>query len=69
MKGLAFTKYKGVIADPEKTELYGVNPVFIFDPDDQSNKLPESFNVAVASRWELCPEAIKQLFIRAFTTD
>ena len=67
MKGLAFTKYKGVIADPEKIELYGVNPVFIFDPDDQSNKLPESFNVSVASRWELCPEAIKQLFIRAFT--
>ena len=53
---------------PSKKQVYGFSPVFVFDPDNPANRLPEDPDYAVArKRWELCPPELKALFIRAFT--
>lgn len=53
---------------PAKIRIYGEEPVFIFDPKDRSNRLPEDpdYNTA-RRRWEQCPKIIQDLFIKAFT--
>lgn len=51
-----------------KTKVYGENPVFIFDPTNDQNGLPNDPEYDTArERWKLCPDSLKQLFIRAFT--
>ncbi len=53
---------------PSKKQVYGITPVFVFDPDNPANRLPEDPDYAVArKRWELCPPELKAMFIRAFT--
>ncbi|MEO5351063.1 MAG: hypothetical protein H7836_15680 [Magnetococcus sp. YQC-3] len=53
---------------PAKIRIYGEEPVFVFDPRDRSNRLPEDpdYNTA-RRRWEQCPKIIQDLFIKAFT--
>ena len=53
---------------PAKIRIYGEEPVFVFDPQDESNRLPDDpdYNTA-RRRWEQCPKAIKELFVKAFT--
>ena len=49
-------------------ELYGLNPVFIFDPIDRSNRLPDEAGYQHAkAMWMVLPDYIKKLFVRAFT--
>ncbi|RJP92425.1 MAG: protein kinase [Desulfobacteraceae bacterium] len=53
---------------PAKKRVYGENPVFIFDPKDRSNQLPNDPEYATAKkRWVYCPAPLKELFTRAFT--
>lgn len=53
---------------PAQTRVYGQNPVFIFDPNDGSNRLPNDPQYATAQRrWDGCPAGLRQLFTRAFT--
>lgn len=53
---------------PAKKRVYGLTPVFIFDPSDDSNRLPVDPDYITASkRWGYCPESLKELFTRAFT--
>ncbi|MEP3429720.1 MAG: hypothetical protein ABJL33_18610 [Hyphomicrobiales bacterium] len=49
--------------------LYGT-PVFIFDPLDKSNEVPvnEDGYRNLPARWQGCPEALKKLFVRSFTS-
>jgi hypothetical protein len=43
-------------------------PLFVFDPDDQRNKLPEDPDYEIARRrWGYCPPSLRQLLTRAFT--
>jgi DNA-binding helix-hairpin-helix protein with protein kinase domain len=52
---------------PAKRKVYG-NPVFIFDPRDRRNGLPEDPEYMTAgSRWGYCPASLRDLFTRAFT--
>ncbi|MBF0584392.1 MAG: protein kinase [Magnetococcales bacterium] len=53
---------------PAKVRIYGEEPLFVFDPEDDSNRLPDDpdYNTA-RKRWEQCPKIIKDLFIKAFT--
>jgi len=53
---------------PAKKLVYGEKPVFIFDENDKSNILPNDpeYNTP-RRRWELCPEILKGLFVKAFT--
>jgi DNA-binding helix-hairpin-helix protein with protein kinase domain len=54
-----------------KTEkkIYGENPVFIFDPNDESNRPVPSIHKAAVSRWPVMPEYLKETFIKAFSKE
>jgi DNA-binding helix-hairpin-helix protein with protein kinase domain len=52
---------------PAMTRLYGLEPVFIFDPADESNRpVPGCHDNALAF-WPLYPRFLRELFTRAFT--
>jgi len=54
--------------DPARRKIYGISPVFIFDPNDERNRLPSDPTYAIASRrWALCPPALQKLLTHAFT--
>ena len=49
-------------------EIYGRNPVFVFDPDKGSNRLPNEPGYRhVARHWKVLPTEIRKLFTKAFT--
>jgi len=52
---------------PAKRRIYGENPVFIFDPNDKSNRPDDPDYETVKSLWALCPQKLKDLFTKAFT--
>ncbi len=52
---------------PAMRKLYGINPVFIYDPDDESNRpVPGDQDNAIVF-WKIYPEFLKSRFIDAFT--
>ncbi len=52
---------------PAMTKLYGLEPVFIFDPEDRSNEPVPGEQDNPLSFWPIYPSFLHQLFIRAFT--
>jgi len=53
--------------DNAKRKIYGSEPLFIFDPENDSNRpLPEFHNNAILF-WKIYPSFIKKLYIKAFT--
>ena len=49
-------------------KVYGKDPVFVFDPVDKRNRLPNDPDyVGVGKRWSHCPPSLQNLFTRAFT--
>jgi len=53
---------------PAKKQVYGITPVFIFDPGNTANRLPADPDYALAGRrWDLCPPPLRAMFLRAFT--
>jgi len=50
-------------------EIYGNNPVFVFDPKDKSNVPSKIIHKHVIERWELIPEYLKDIFIRSFSKE
>lgn len=48
-------------------KLYGTNPVFIFDPDNKTNRPVRGYQDNALIYWDLYPENLKQLFVQAFT--
>ena len=53
--------------DEAMTELYGNNPVFIFDPQNPSNAPDPQYQTNPIEFWPIYPQFLKDLFIRAFT--
>lgn len=52
---------------PAMDELYGHKPVFIFDPDNDTNRpIPGLHDNAIAF-WDVYPNFLKELFTRSFT--
>ncbi len=49
-------------------KLYGTDPVFIWDPADQRNRPLPGYQDNAIIYWDLYPKALKDLFIRSFTT-
>lgn len=48
-----------------ESDLFGKRPLFVFDPDDESNRpAPER---TVQTFWQLWPEVVRERFTRAFT--
>ena len=52
---------------PAMTKLYGTEPVFIFDPNDQSNEPVPGYHDNAIAFWPIYPEFLRSLFLKAFT--
>lgn len=53
---------------PAKKQVYGISPVFVFDPGNMTNRLPADPDYSIArNRWEISPPELRAFFIRAFT--
>ncbi|MBF0185145.1 MAG: protein kinase [Magnetococcales bacterium] len=53
---------------PAKIRIYGEEPLFVFDPENDSNRLPEDPEYQTARRrWQQCPPSVQELFLKAFT--
>ncbi len=52
---------------PAMTRLYGTEPLFIFDPDDDSNRPMPGYHDNVLAFWPLYPQFLRDLFTQAFT--
>ncbi|MDR2660322.1 MAG: hypothetical protein LBC27_10120 [Spirochaetaceae bacterium] len=50
-------------------KIYGENPVFIFDPEDSSNRPVHGLHKGAISFWPLLPSYAQDLFIKAFSKD
>ena len=48
-------------------KLYGTNPVFIFDPENKSNRPIRGYQDNALIFWDLYPDVLKSLFTQAFT--
>lgn len=53
---------------PAMNRLYGEQPLFIFDPDDDSNAPLPSHHENALAFWPVYPLSVRNLFTRAFTT-
>lgn len=52
---------------PAMTQLYGIAPVFIFDPNDKSNRPVPGYHDNALAYWPLYPQFLRDLFTRSFT--
>jgi DNA-binding helix-hairpin-helix protein with protein kinase domain len=52
---------------PAMTRLYGTEPVFIFDPDDQSNRPVPGLHDNALAFWPIYPQFLRDLFTQSFT--
>lgn len=53
---------------PAKKRVYGTSPIFIFDPTDKSNQLPQDSEYSTArKRWGMCPKSLQKTFTQSFT--
>ena len=52
---------------PAMTKLYGTDPLFIFDPDDDSNGPVPGYHDNVLAFWPIYPRFLRELFTHAFT--
>ncbi|ROO84832.1 protein kinase-like protein [Actinocorallia herbida] len=50
-----------------KRRLYGDEPVFVFDPRDESNRPVAGFHDTVLATWPVWPADLRDLFVKAFT--
>lgn len=52
---------------PAMNRLYGTEPVFIFDPDDDSNRPVHGYHDNALLYWPIYPQFLRDLFTKAFT--
>jgi hypothetical protein len=52
---------------PAMSRLYGTNPVFVFDPVNDSNRPVPGYHDNVLAYWPIYPQFIQKLFVKAFT--
>jgi serine/threonine protein kinase len=52
---------------PAMTRLYGAEPIFIFDPNDDRNRPLPGFHDNALAFWPIYPAFVRDLFVRAFT--
>ncbi|MEO0410464.1 MAG: serine/threonine protein kinase [Pseudomonadota bacterium] len=58
--------YSILNADAEMS-LYGTDPLFLFDPSNEANGPMEGMHDPLIARWKALPDALRKLFLRAFT--
>jgi serine/threonine protein kinase len=52
---------------PAMTKLYGTEPIFIFDPNDDSNQPVAGLHDNALAFWRIYPQFLRDIFTRAFT--
>lgn len=52
---------------PARRKLYGTEPVFIFDPNDNSNQPIPGYQDNAIEYWKIYPKFLQELFTEAFT--
>lgn len=52
---------------PAMKQLYGTNPVFIFDPANDTNRPVKGLHDNAVEYWKIVPTFLKNLFVRSFT--
>jgi serine/threonine protein kinase len=68
LKGKRETEIKFDPADPDGSlRLCTEKPVFVFDPDDASNRPVAGIHDAVLNFWNIYPHSLQTLFTRGFT--
>ena len=50
-----------------RVKLYGTNPVFIFDPNNKTNRPVKGYQDNALIYWPIYPEKLRQMFTKAFT--
>lgn len=50
-----------------RVKLYGTDPVFIFDPNNKTNRPVKGIHDNATIYWPLYPEKLRQMFTKAFT--
>ena len=50
-----------------REKLYGTDPVFIFDPDNKTNRPVKGIHDNAEIYWKIYPEKLRQMFTKAFT--
>lgn len=48
--------------------LYGTDPVFVFDPNDRTNRPVRGYQDNLFEFWDIYPQTIRDLFTQSFTT-
>ncbi len=49
--------------------LYGKDPVFVFDPENESNRPVPRIHNTMSERWSAAPDYLKSIFTRAFSQE
>jgi DNA-binding helix-hairpin-helix protein with protein kinase domain len=57
-----------MLGPDDELRLYGSQPVFIFDPQDDSNGPVPGVHDSVVRRWKSLTESVRKLFVQSFTT-
>lgn len=58
---------KVCLTEAAEMELYGTNPVFVYDPNNDSNRPVRGVHNNVIQAWPTYPQFIRDAFIEAFT--
>jgi DNA-binding helix-hairpin-helix protein with protein kinase domain len=65
LEGTATLGY--ALTDGISARLFGRNPVFVYDPEDDSNRPHPKVHVNVIVRWKMFPPELREAFTRVFT--
>jgi len=52
---------------PAQRQLYGLNPIFIYDPQDKSNRPDPNVHMNAIECWPIYPKFLQEMFVKAFT--
>jgi len=55
------------LTEKDEIKLYGINPVFIYDPDDASNRPVQGVHSNAINLWPRFPQFFREAFIHSFT--
>jgi len=62
------TKLSKCLDVPAMNQLYGTEPVFIFDPGDDSNRPVPGYQDNAIVSWPIYPQFLRDLFTKSFTS-
>ena len=60
-------RLQGQMTAEVQSRIYGTNAVFIFDPNDTSNRPDPAVDVNALKFWDTLPDFIQALFVKTFT--